>query len=101
MTVFALSATAFTDARNLLGFSIFPEVLETRQWLNTSFTDPITQEALTYSLFYGTDTNDQGVRVTDSVCYNRLLDMFTKSTIKESIIVANQSIDIIGSIVIQ
>jgi len=85
-------------------FSLYPEMLEERGWLNTSFVDSATNKSYVYSLYSG-EESDRGFRVKDSVCFGRLVGLFTGLGFNETIVVGRgpehfEQVDVLGGVLI-
>ncbi len=104
---YAISASPVGDITKpeSVKFSVYPEMLEERGWLNSTFFEPTTKKTYTYSLYSGPETTDRGFRVSNSTCFTELVNLFTSMTSNETIVIgrATEKIgqaDVVGGILL-
>ena len=73
------SKTKFEEVK----FSLYPQSLsEKNVWFDTRFEDPIVKKIFTYSLYFFTGYTDSGLRVLEPVCWKKIYDFFTTSSVR-------------------
>jgi hypothetical protein len=86
-------------------FPIYPEMLEERGWLNSSFVEPMSKKQYVYSIYSGQETSERGFRVNNATCYAKLVKLFTGLNFNETIVVGRApekltQVDVVGGILL-
>jgi hypothetical protein len=82
-------------------YAVYPQYAteEQRQWLNSSFVEPITKKPYVYSLYSG-PKSDFGLRVLDVECFGKLVRLFADGGFNKTIDVVGKPVDVLGGFMV-